>query len=83
VQEEGLCLGGSSGINIAGAIRLAKKLGRGKTIVTVLCDLGVRYQSKMYNPQFLREKGLPQPEWLDRPQPLPLPALIDPIGGGF
>jgi cysteine synthase A len=85
VQEEGLCLGGSSGVNIAGTIRLAKKLGRGKTIVTMLCDLGMRYQSKMFNPQFLREKGLPRPEWLDRPQvqPLPLAALVDPIGGGF
>jgi cysteine synthase len=70
---------------LAGAIRLAKKLGRGKTIVTILCDLGMRYQSKMFNPQFLREKGLPRPEWLDRPQaqPLPLAALVDPIGGGF
>jgi cysteine synthase A len=77
VQEEGLCLGGSSGVNIAGAIRLAEKLGRGKTIVTMLCDLGMRYQSKMFNPQFLREKGLPRPKWLEQPQPLRLAALVD------
>jgi cysteine synthase len=77
VREEGLCLGLSSGVNIAGAIRLAKKLGRGKTIVTMLCDLGMRYQSKMFNPQFLREKGLPRPEWLDRTQPLPLDAFVN------
>ena len=66
VQEEGLCLGGSAGINIAGAIRLARKLGPGKTIVTVLCDHGARYQSKLFNPEFLREKGLPTPPWLDQ-----------------
>ncbi|TRO94542.1 cysteine synthase A [Glycocaulis profundi] len=65
IREEGLCLGGSSGINIAGAIRLARKLGPGHTIVTVLCDHGSRYQSKLFNPEFLREKGLPVPEWLD------------------
>ena len=64
LQEEGLCLGGSSGINVAGAIRLAKELGPGKTIVTILCDSGTRYQSKLFNPEFLNKKGLPVPEWL-------------------
>jgi len=64
LKDEGLCLGGSSAINIAGAIRLAKDLGPGRTIVTVLCDYGTRYQSKLFNPQFLREKGLPVPSWL-------------------
>ncbi|MBO0903901.1 cysteine synthase A [Jiella sonneratiae] len=66
VEEEGLCLGGSSGINIAGAIRMAKQLGPGHTIVTVLCDYGNRYQSKMFNPTFLREKNLPVPGWIGR-----------------
>ena len=65
LKEEGLCLGGSSGINVAGAIRLAQELGPGKTIVTILCDSGIRYQSKLFNPQFLREKGLPVPQWLE------------------
>ena len=64
VEHEGLCLGGSSGVNIAGAIRLARELGPGHTIVTILCDHGSRYQSKLYNPVFLREKGLPVPKWL-------------------
>ncbi len=64
VQEEGLCLGGSTGINIAGAIRLAKELGPGATIVTILCDYGNRYASKVYNPEFLRSKGLPVPPWM-------------------
>ncbi len=64
IQHEGLCLGGSAGINIAGAIRLARKMGPGHTIVTVLCDHGARYQSKLYNPDFLREKGLPVPPWM-------------------
>jgi len=63
-QLEGICLGGSSGINIAGAIALARELGPGHTIVTILCDYGSRYQSKIYNPEFLREKGLPIPSWL-------------------
>lgn len=62
---EGLCLGGSSGINVAGAIRMAKDMGPGKTIVTVLADYGTRYQSKLFNPVFLREKGLPVPIWLE------------------
>jgi cysteine synthase A len=65
LQYEGLCLGGSSGINIAGAIRLAKDMGPGHTIVTVLCDFGTRYQSRLFNPAFLREKGLPTPAWLE------------------
>ncbi len=65
LKEEGLCLGGSSGINVAGAVRLAGKLGPGHTIVTILCDFGTRYQSKLFNPDFLREKGLPTPDWLD------------------
>jgi cysteine synthase A len=64
LQYEGLLLGGSSGINVAGAIRLARALGPGKTIVTVLCDSGQRYQSKLYNPEFLRAKDLPLPPWL-------------------
>lgn len=64
LKEEGLCLGGSSGINVAGAIRLAKDLGPGHTIVTVLADYGTRYMSKLFNPAFLREKGLPTPGWL-------------------
>ncbi|MES2667465.1 MAG: cysteine synthase A [Pseudomonadota bacterium] len=66
MTEEGLCMGGSTGINIAGAIRMAREMGPGHTIVTILCDYGSRYQSKVYNPTFLREKGLPVPEWLDR-----------------
>jgi len=64
VQHEGLCLGGSTGINVAGAVRLARDLGPGHTIVTILCDHGSRYQSKLFNPEFLAEKGLPTPPWL-------------------
>ena len=64
LKDEGLCLGGSSGINVAGAVRLAKEMGPGHTIVTVLCDFGTRYQSRLFNPEFLREKNLPVPEWL-------------------
>jgi cysteine synthase A len=64
LKEEGLCLGGSSGINVAGAIRLARELGPGKTIVTILADYGSRYQSKLFNPTFLRSKNLPVPGWL-------------------
>ncbi|MEW6391396.1 MAG: cysteine synthase A [Pseudomonadota bacterium] len=64
VMHEGLCLGGSAGINIAGAVKLAKELGPGHTIVTVLCDHGSRYQSKLFNPAFLKEKGLPAPPWM-------------------
>ena len=66
LQEEGLLLGGSSGINVAAAIRLANALGPGKTIVTILCDSGSRYQSNLYNPEFLAAKGLPLPPWLTR-----------------
>jgi cysteine synthase A len=73
VQEEGLCLGGSSGINIAGAIRLANDLGPGHTIVTILCDYGTRYQSKLFNPAFLREKNLPVPDWMDRTPAIDVP----------
>ncbi len=65
LKDEGLCLGGSSGINVAGAIRLAKDLGPGHTVVTVLADSGNRYQSKLFNPAFLKEKGLPTPDWLE------------------
>ncbi|MGB3488448.1 MAG: cysteine synthase A [Xanthobacteraceae bacterium] len=65
LEHEGLCLGGSTGINVAGAIRLAKKLGPGHTIVTILCDYGTRYQSKLFNPEFMRAKNLPVPEWLE------------------
>src|SRR5689334_233186 len=66
LEHEGLCLGGSSGINVAGAIRLARELGPGHTIVTVLCDSGNRYLSKLFNPSFMRSKNLPVPEWLER-----------------
>ncbi len=66
LKDEGLCLGGSSGINVAGAIRMAQDLGPGHTIVTVLCDYGTRYMSKLFNPAFLREKELPVPDWLEQ-----------------
>jgi len=72
-EHEGLCLGGSSGINIAGAIRLARDLGPGHTIVTILCDYGTRYQSKLFNPTFLRDKGLPVPGWLERRTEIEIP----------
>jgi cysteine synthase len=75
LEHEGLCLGGSSGINIAGAVRLAKDLGPGKIIVTILADYGTRYQSKLFNPQFLREKNLPIPAWLERHSHLNIPYL--------
>jgi cysteine synthase A len=73
LEHEGLCLGGSSGINIAGAIRLAKELGPGHTIVTVLADYGTRYQSKLFNPEFLRSKDLPVPPWLERKSGIKVP----------
>jgi len=76
VQEEGLCLGGSSGVNIAGAIGLARDLGPGSTVVTMLCDHGNRYLSKLYNPEFLASKGLPVPEWMARP-PADLPVVFE------
>ena len=66
LKHEGLCVGGSSGVNVAGAIRLARQMGPGHTIVTLLCDYGTRYQSKMFNPAFLRSQNLPVPDWLDR-----------------
>lgn len=65
LKEEGLCMGGSTGINVAGAIAMAREMGPGHTIVTALCDYGNRYQSKLFNPVFLKEKGLPYPEWLN------------------
>jgi cysteine synthase len=71
--QEGLCLGGSSGINVAGAIRLAKELGPGHTIVTILADYGTRYQSKLFDPAFLRSKKLPVPEWLERSSKIAIP----------
>jgi len=67
LEHEGLCLGGSTAINVAGAIRLAKEMGPGHTIVTILADYGTRYQSKLFNPEFLRSRNLPVPEWLERP----------------
>jgi cysteine synthase A len=68
LEEEGLCLGASSGVNVAGAMRLARAMGPGHTIATILCDYGTRYQSRLFNPQFLREKGLPVPRWLTEPR---------------
>jgi cysteine synthase A len=73
LEHEGLCLGGSSGINVAGAIRLARQLGPGKTIVTILCDSGNRYQSKLFNPAFMRSKNLPVPEWLEKTTAISVP----------
>ena len=74
LEHEGLCVGGSTGINVAGAIRLARQLGPGHTIVTVLCDSGYRYQSKLFNPDFMRSKNLPVPAWLERkPSKIDLP----------
>jgi len=76
LADEGLCMGGSSGINIAGAIRMAHEMGPGHTIVTILCDYGNRYQSKLYNPAFLREKGLPVPAWMDH-APRAIPSVFE------
>ena len=76
LEHEGLCLGGSSGVNVAGAIHMARQMGPGHTLVTVLCDYGTRYQSKLFNPAFLKSKGLPVPTWLDRTaRSLPDPRL--------
>ena len=75
LHEEGLCLGGSSGINVAGAVRLARDLGPGHTIVTILCDYGTRYQSRLFNPDFLRAKSLPVPDWMEG-RGLALPQLF-------
>jgi len=80
LEYEGLCLGGSSAINIAGAVRLARDLGPGKTIVTVLCDYGNRYQSKLFNPAFLAERGLPVPAWLLRQPTVDIGSVtVDPV----
>ncbi len=76
LEHEGICVGGSSAINIAGAVRMAKEMGPGHTIVTVLCDYGTRYQSKVFNPEFLAEKGLPVPAWL-KSGPRELPAVFE------
>ena len=73
LEHEGLCLGGSTGINVAGAIRLAKQLGPGKTIVTILADSGNRYQSKLFNPDFMRSKNLPVPAWLEKHTKIDVP----------
>ncbi|NEW95444.1 cysteine synthase A [Rhodopseudomonas sp. BR0G17] len=73
LEHEGLCLGGSSGINVAGAIRLAKDLGPGHTIVTILCDYGSRYQSKLFNPDFMRGKNLPVPDWMETKSTIQVP----------
>ena len=75
IEDEGLVLGGSTGINVAGAIRLARKLGPGHTIVTVLCDLGTRYQSKLFNPDFLRAHKLPTPPWLETKPDIDVPLV--------
>src|SRR5690606_8171169 len=78
LEEEGLCVGSSSGVNIAGAVRLAREMGPGYTIVTLLCDYGTRYQSKLFNPEFLRSKNLPVPSWLADPRP-PVPTVFEPV----
>jgi len=75
LEHEGLCLGGSTGINVAGAIRLARQLGPGKTIVTILADSGNRYQSKLFNPEFMRSKKLPVPEWLEKRAKVSVPFV--------
>jgi cysteine synthase A len=79
LSEEGLFLGGSSGINVAGAVRMAKELGPGHTIVTVLCDIGMRYQSKLFNPAFLKEKDLPCPDWLTGRSDFELPTVFEDV----
>ncbi|MGI3211313.1 cysteine synthase A [Roseovarius tibetensis] len=72
LEHEGICMGASTGVNVAGAMRMARDMGPGHTIVTILCDYGTRYQSKLYNPEFLREKNLPTPRWLERaPRSIP------------
>jgi cysteine synthase A len=77
LQEEGLCMGGSTGVNVAGAIRFAREMGPGHTIVTMLCDYGTRYQSKLFDPAFLRSKGLPVPPWLAKTPPLLPTVFVD------
>ena len=79
LEHEGLCLGGSSAINIAGAVRMAQDLGPGKTIVTILCDYGNRYQSKLFNPAFLHDKGLPVPKWLEGRTPIDISAVMEAV----
>lgn len=80
LKQEGFCMGGSTAINIAGAVKLAKELGPGHTIVTILCDLGTRYQSKVFNVDFLKSKGLPYPEWLDPAnQDTSIPEVFEPV----
>ncbi|MEQ3711281.1 MAG: cysteine synthase A [Tateyamaria sp.] len=78
LQHEGLVMGASTGVNVAGAMRLARDLGPGHTIVTILCDYGTRYQSKLFNPEFLKEKGLPVPDWLDR-APASIPGVFEDV----
>ncbi|APX11428.1 cysteine synthase A [Tateyamaria omphalii] len=78
LEHEGLCLGASSGVNVAGAIRLAKDLGPGHTVVTILCDFGTRYQSKLFNPDFLRSKDLPVPDWLEQ-GPSSIPGVFEDV----
>ena len=78
LSEEGLCMGGSTGINVGGAIRMARDMGPGHTIVTILCDYGNRYQSKLFNPEFLATKGLPLPKWLDR-APASIPGVFEDV----
>jgi cysteine synthase A len=78
LANEGLVLGGSSGVNVAGAMRMARKMGPGHTIVTILCDYGTRYQSKLFNPAFLREKGLPVPEWLGQKK-TGIPSVLEAV----
>lgn len=77
LEHEGLCMGGSTGINVAGAMRMARDMGPGHTIVTILCDYGTRYQSKLFNPVFLKEKGLPVPGWLDKAGPTSIPGVFE------
>ena len=76
LRDEGLCMGASSGVNIAGAMRMAREMGPGHTIVTILCDYGTRYQSKLFNPEFLREKGLPVPDWMGA-APRSIPGVFE------
>ncbi len=78
LTHEGLCLGGSSGVNVAGAMQMAREMGPGHTIVTILCDFGTRYQSKLFNPDFLREKGLPTPDWLTK-EAADIPAVFEEV----
>ena len=76
LEHEGLCLGASSGVNIAGAVRMAREMGPGHTIVTILCDYGTRYQSKLFNADFLRSKDLPVPAWLEK-APADIPSVFE------